>query len=337
VLAVGLIALGLANSTGTIAIGALIFFGGYFLAYEPYRALYPDAVPDEIAGRAQGTQALWRGAGTGLALLGGGVLLAVGRATPFVVSAVVFGIAIATFVVVLARRGVPDRPENEDAGIREAARHVVELVHGERALRAFLLANALWEMALGGLKTFIVLYVSVGLGFSRSVAGLIIGGVAVGVLLASLGAGKLADRYGHARVMTWAMPLFGLGLLGPFLFSSKIVVAVCMPFVAVGGGALMALPYAILMPLMPETEHGVLSGYYSFSRGLGTWLGPLFAGLSITLLKPLFDATQGYQAMWLPISLAALASLLPLRVLRNSSKEEDSSQPSNSRTKASTA
>jgi MFS family permease len=322
VLAVGLVALGVVHSTVTVALAALVFFTGYFVAYEPYRALYPDAVPDEVAGRAQGTQATWRGAGTGLALLGGGVLLGLGRGTPFVVAAVVFGIAMAAFSVVVLRRGVPDRPRNEDGGVREAARHLIGLLREKPPLRAFLVANALWELALGALKTFVVLYVSQGLGFSRAVAGLIIGGVAVFVLLASLGFGKLADRFGHVRVMACALPVFGLGLLVPLLSSSHVLIAASIPFVAAGGGALMSLPYAILMPLMPEEEHGVLSGYYSFSRGLGTWLGPLLAGLSITLLGPAFPATAGFQAMWLPVSVAVLVSLWPLRAVAEAARDE---------------
>ena len=323
VLAAGLVALGVVHSTMTVALAAIVFFTGYFLAYEPYRALYPDAVPDEVAGRAQGTQATWRGAGTGLALLGGGVLLGVGRATPFLVAAVVFVVAIGAFAVVVLRRGVPDRPRNDDAGAREAARHLLELLREKRPLRAFLVANALWELSLGALKTFVVLYVSQGLGFSRAVAGLIIGGVAVFVLLASLAFGKLADRYGHVRVMACALPVFGLGLLAPLLSSSHVLIAASMPFVAAGGGALMSLPFAILMPLMPEEEHGVLSGYYSFSRGIGTWLGPLLAGLSITLLGPAFPATAGFQAMWLPVGLAALVSLLPLRAVAKAGRRSE--------------
>jgi MFS family permease len=71
----------------------------------------------------------------------------------------------------------------------------------------------------------------------------------------------------------------------------------------------MALPYAVLIPLMPDEEHGALTGVYSFSRGLGTWLGPLLAGLAITLLRGTFEATHGYQAMWLVCSASVLASL----------------------------
>jgi hypothetical protein len=51
-----------------------VFFVGYFIAYEPYRAFYPDLVGDEVAGRAQSTQAVWRGVGTGLAVCGAAAL-----------------------------------------------------------------------------------------------------------------------------------------------------------------------------------------------------------------------------------------------------------------------
>jgi Na+/melibiose symporter-like transporter len=308
-LVIGVVAMGLVASLPGLVVAALVFFGGYFLAYEPYRALYPDLIDDEVAGRAQGTQAVWRGMGTGLALLGGGLLLSLGRAAPFFAAAVVYVAAMAALTLLLKARGVPRGGEQADGGVRDAARKVLELVRRTGPLRAFLVANALWELSLAALKTFIVLYVTAGLGFSRPDGALIIGAVAVLVLLAALGSGRFADRYGHIAVLRVGLPLYGLGMLVPLFFSAPGAVAAAIPFVAIGGGAIMALPYAVLMPLMPEEDHGALTGVYSFSRGIGTWLGPLLAGLAITLLKGVFGATQGYQAMWLVCSVAVLASL----------------------------
>jgi Na+/melibiose symporter-like transporter len=319
--ALGLVAMGLVGSMGTLAVAALVFFVGYFLAYEPYRALYPDLIADEVAGRAQGTQALWRGAGTGIALFAGGLLLSFGQAVPFGAAAAVYVLAIGAFGLALARRGVPDRDEGGDAGgLREQFGAVLELVREHGALRAFLVANALWELSLGALKTFVVLYVSEGLGYSRSTASLFIGGVAVLVLFAALGGGKLADRFGRTDVLRIALPVFGLGLLVPFLVTTPWIIALAVPFIAVGGGVLMALPYAVLQPLMPDGRHGALTGYYSLSRGLGTWLGPLIAGLAITALSGPFSGTHGYQAVWGVCAAASLLSLLPLRRLREAER-----------------
>jgi MFS family permease len=63
------------------------------------------------------------------------------------------------------------------------------------------------------------------------------------------------------------------------------------------------------MPLMPDDEHGLITGFYSFSRGLGIVLGPLLAGVAISVLRPLLGSTQGYAAMWLVCGGAILASI----------------------------
>jgi MFS family permease len=306
--AVGLAVMAIVHSLATLIVASLVFFLGYFLAYEPYRALYPDLVSEEAAGRAQGNQAVWRGAGTALALLGGGLLLALGNGAPFIAAAVISTAVLGAFLFGMIRRGVPDSEPGE-TGVRHATKGVVDLVRHSRPLRAFLVANALWELSLGALKTFIVLYVTVRLGYSRAVAALLIGGVACLILVAAVTSGRLADRRGSIAVMRVALPVYGLAMIPPALFSAHWVVAVCAPLVAIGGGAIMALPYAVLMPLMPDHEHGSLTGYYSFSRGLGTWLGPLLAGLAISVIG-------GYQAMWLVCAAAILLSIPLLPALR---------------------
>src|SRR3954447_24122884 len=65
-LALGVV--GFTRSLGPMAFGVTVFFLAYFVAYEPYRALYPDLMDDDVAGRAQSSQAVARGAGTGIAL-----------------------------------------------------------------------------------------------------------------------------------------------------------------------------------------------------------------------------------------------------------------------------
>jgi MFS family permease len=52
-----------------------------------------------------------------------------------------------------------------------------------------------------------------------------------------------------------------------------------MLFIAPAGGGVMMMAYAALMPLMPEDEHGFLTGFYSVSRGLGIVTGPILAAL----------------------------------------------------------
>ncbi len=323
VLALSLLLLGVVQGLGASALLLLAFFTAYFICYEPYRALYPDLVPEAIAGRAQSTQALSRGIGTFLALVGGGLLLAEGAALPFVAAAVVSGLGIGAFVVAAARRGEERGRRSEACGFRDTARDLWREVRARPDLRAYLYANALWELSLGALKTFVVLYVTLGLGFSIATGSLVIGGVALLLLVVSPVAGTLADRYGKARVMTWALPVYGLGLLVPFLTTSRPAILTAVPVIALGGGFVMTLPYALLIPLMGDEEHGALTGFYSFSRGVGTAVGPLLAGAAIQLSSGLFSATHGYQATWGVCAAAVLLSIVPLLRLAALAQRED--------------
>jgi MFS family permease len=84
----------------------------------------------------------------------------------------------------------------------------------------------------------------------------------------------------------------------------------------------MTMAYALLMPLMPEDEHGALTGFYSVSRGLGIVLGPVLAGALIwTTRLDLFKATQGFQAMWIVCAAATFASLFFLRRMAKASED----------------
>jgi MFS family permease len=316
--AVALGVLGFMSSLPAVAVVTAVFFAFYFFAYEPYRAMYPDMVSsEEVAGRAQATQALARGLGTGFALLGGGLLLSISRELPFAIFAVILVLAAAAFVALIVRRGVPEQQRREDETARQLARRLPQLIAEHPALRSYLIANALWETALSGLKAFVILYLTIGLGYSLSTSALMIGGVALVILVGAGAAGKLGDRFGRLRVVTIALVFYGLGFIVPSSTTSKPLIGAAMPFIALGGGAVMTMAYAVLMPLMPDDEHGLLTGYYSVSRGLGIVTGPILAGLAISLTRngP-FASTHGFQAMFIVCGAAALLSLLFVRQLR---------------------
>jgi MFS family permease len=308
---------GFVTGIGTAALAAGAFFVAYYVAYEPYRALYPDVVDDEIAGRAQSTQALFRGAATCLALVAGGLLMSIATPVPFIAAAAVTALAMAGFAAALLRRGIPDQDYDDPEPPGETLRALKDAVADEPALKAFLVANALWELSVAAMKTFIVLYITRGLGLSMQLASLAIGAGAIVILAASPVSGKLADRLGRARVMRVALWVYGLGLLVPVLTTTPALVAAAVPLVAFGGGVIMTLPYALLMPLMPDGHHGALSGFYSLSRGVGTALGPLLAGVAISVARGPLASSQGYAAMWAVCAVAILASIPLLRELRD--------------------
>ncbi len=317
VVALGL--LGFVGSLAPLVALVVVFFVGYFIAYEPYRALYPDLVPTKAAGRSQAGQALWRGAGTGLALVAGGFLFAIAQWVPFVASAAVYAVAIGLFVWAMLRHGrVPDQDRRGASGLRSALGELRKLVSEHPALRAYMAANALWELSLGALKTFVVLFLTRGLGKSLDTSSLIIGGAAIFILLAAPVSGNLADRFGRFPVLAVTLWLYGLGLLVPAVTQSPAILVPLLPVLAFGGAVIMTLPYALLMPLMPARSHGALTGFYSLSRGIGTMLGPLCAGGAIELLRSPLSSTHGYAAMWGVCGVSILLSIPFLRWMQSS-------------------
>jgi MFS family permease len=188
-------------------------------------------------------------------------------------------------------------------------------------------ANALWELSFMGLKTFIVLFVVKGLGESVGTASAVIGVVAGAYVIASFGAGRLADTVGVHRLMRASLWVYGVGLLAGAGLTSFGSLLAGLPVVALAGAVVMTLPYGILVGMTPSGAEGALSGLFSFSRALGAVLGPVVVGLAIDLSAGFFPATNGYGAMWVAIGVPILLSLPLLGALRSDERTTELERP----------
>ncbi len=324
---VAALALGLlpfAPSLLVMATEVFVFYVAYFSYYSPYRALYPDLVSEAASARAQGIQGVFNGAGLGCALVAGGALLDVWRPLPYLLAAMILLFATTAVVAGLARSNAKPRTPGE----REAhspSPEVWELLRGDRVILRFVIGNALLTLGLGGLKSFVVLWLTEGLGKTMTFTAGAMGVVAVGTVVGALISGRLGDRYGPGRVLTFSLCLFGVGLAVGTFSTSVAVLGVAFPFIALAGGAAITLPYALLMELTPSKKHGIVAGLFDASNGVGTLLGPTLTGLSIDLLRPFFPASHGYAAMWPVLSLSVIGSTAILRTLGDRQEADASS------------
>jgi maltose/moltooligosaccharide transporter len=302
----------------TVALVAL-FFVGYHIYYPPYQALFAELVPASHQGRAQGWQGVMRGLGLGVALVAGGLLLSVWTPLPFLLAAA--AAVLATVVLVRGVRGRYDAaPAPAAPGLPSPG--VLRLVRERSDVRAFVAANALWELSFMGLKTFIVLFVVKGLGESVGTASAVIGVVAGAYVIAAFGAGRLADAVGIHRLMRVGIWIYGVGLLVGAGLGSLDTFLIGLPFIALAGAVVMTLPYGILVGMTPPGAEGALSGLFGFSRALGAVLGPIVVGVAIDLFAPLFPSTNGYGAMWIAIGAPILLSLPFLNALGGEAAEQ---------------
>jgi MFS family permease len=299
----------------TTTLIVLAFFFAYYVYEPPYRGLYPDLLPPSTFGRAQGIQHVLRGIALGAALVGGGFLLKVWQAAPFVLAAFVTTAACAAPILWLREDGGHGRVFQ---GVRAYFKRSWRLLQEEAEVRRFLLANAAWEGTFAAARTFVVLYIIEGLNQSKVISGAVLGAVATGYVIAALIAGRLGDRFGIARVIFFASFIYGGGYLVAGFATTwhDWYFALIVP-VSVAGGTVMTLAWGLLFKLMPPQHRGAVSGLATTTKGLGLLLGAPIAGAAIDLARPFLDSTDGYAILWPVCGLPILAAIpLVYRMMR---------------------
>ncbi len=314
-------------SLWTTALLVFAFFFAYYVYEPPYRGLYPDLLPDRVFGRAQGVQHLFRGIALGGALIGGGLLYHLWRPSPFLVASVVVSAACLVPVLFLREDGGHGRVFE---GVGTYVRHSWRVLRRNPEVGRFLLANAAWEGTFAGARTFVVLYITVGLGEPLSTSTAVLAAVAGGYVVAALVSGPIGDRLGLARVITACSVVYGVGLLaGGFGTTWHDWYLPVVFVVALFGGSVMTLAWGLLFKLMPAEDRGAISGLATTTKGIGLIVGPLLAGALIDVLRPHLTATEGYQVLWpvlgVPILLAIplVASLIAAETRAGRSADGD--------------
>ncbi len=283
-------------SLWTTALMLFAFFFAYYVYEPPYRGLYPDVLPSRVFGRAQGVQHVFRGVALGGALIGGGVLLHLWSPAPFLLAAGVVSAACLVPVLFVREDGGHGRVFE---GVATYVRHSWHVLRRNRDVARFLVANTAWEGTFAGARTFVVLYVTVGLGEPLATSTAVLAAVAAGYVVAALVAGFLGDRFGLARVILVASVVYGVGLLAGGLGVEWRAWYLGLIFlVAIAGGMVMTLAWGLLFTLMPVGDRGAVAGLATTTKGLGLLLGPLLAGAAIELSRGTLPATEGYQVLW---------------------------------------
>ena len=292
----------------TTALLVFAFFFAYYVYEPPYRGLYPDVLPARVFGQAQGVQHLMRGLALGVALVGGGFLFHAWRPAPFLVAAGATTLACGACVVLVHEpRHEADRVFR---GIRSYLSTAWCLLRQERDVTLFLVANAAWEGTFAAARTFVVLYITVGLGQPLNTSAITLAVVSGGYLVAALVAGRLGDRLGLAPVIVVASLVYGGGYMAGGLATEwhDWYLPVIFP-IAIAGGIVMTLAWGLLFKLMPQQHRGAIAGLATTTKGLGLLVGPLVAGAAIDILEPHLSSTQGYQVLWPICGLGVLAAV----------------------------
>ncbi|HXF83140.1 MAG TPA: MFS transporter, partial [bacterium] len=224
----------------------------------------------------------------------------------------------AATLAALSLRGVGATHQVADAveiGYHGAARspHLEEvLAEGRRypLLSVMLVVAFLQMFGAGLLAPILVIYAKRVIGLSEHVMGTSFLILMLAIALASLPAGRLADRWGKLRAVFWGMALASLGMW--VLPLSPGLVALAPAAGLLGAGYAISTPawHAVISQLAPPGRVGLAIGASQTAEGMGLVLGPLLGGL-------LWDEVS-HQAPFLAaaVLLSAGTALLALAVRR---------------------
>jgi MFS family permease len=296
-----------------------VFFFGNYVYEPPWRGLYADLVAPDVAGRGQAASHVLRGVAMAGALVGGGIALAAWQPLPFLLAGAVTAVACGLVPLLVHET---ERARRQLDGWRSSLAVPWRLVRRDRTVRRFLIANIAWETTFAGMRTFVVLYVVVGLDQSLAISSAVLAVVTIGYALAAIVLGPFVDRLGVGRVIFWASLAYGVGLALSGLASrwhSWYYAPVLV--VAIAGGTVMTLAWALLFKLMPDRDQGAISGLALTTRGVGLLLGPPLVGLLVDLFEPVLEQTEGYAIIWPAVALPVLAVLPVVAWLARAERE----------------
>lgn len=295
----------------TVAV-AFVFFLALQIFTTPLWALMVDAVPDERRAGVQGIRGAFRAAGLAYGLVAGGLLFSVWEPLPFLLAALLIVVGTAGTVVAATRLHASAEREAPDPGIGGVKEVFAELRRKGDATR-MLLANALWNGAVDGIRPYFFVFAAVVVGINTAVtsAGLIF--LVVGVGIGSIVIGRFGDRYDRVRLLMAGGAILCGAMIGGFFMRSLLVAIPILLGAGVGAAAIITLPYPLYTSLTDERRAGQHTGVFVVSLGLGRLASPMIVGAAIDFARRWLPDTEGYPAMWLVAAALAAAGLFTLR------------------------
>lgn len=262
----------------------------------PVIALMPDITPSPLRSKANGVINLMGGLGAILAFFVGARLYDLGRAVPFIATAILLVLATAIVVWRIKEPRVAPAPPAAEAGVLANLRLI--LAARDKSAMLILLAIFAWFVGYNVVETFFTLYGVNVLRIKESAASLTLGFLAVTFVLFAVPSGFLATKFGRKPTI-----LVGIALMFVLLTLIRLLTPTLLmtALVNVGGFAITVLHLIMLLAglswslininslpmvvdIAPQDRLGTYTGLYYFASTLAAILGPWLGGALVDAL-----------------------------------------------------
>jgi MFS family permease len=165
-------------------------------------------------------------------------------------------------------------------------------------------------------------------GYSANKSGLIVTPAMIGILLSSMAAGRLAQRYSQTTLIQWGFVVTVAGVTLLLLFaratSNFLTFVPGLLLVGLGDGPMLTSPVNVVQSGFPEKDQGEISSLSRSVSHLGSSLGAALAG---TVIVPsLFTGNLGYALALIFLALFALVGLVAA-ILLPANRVREAPQP----------
>jgi UMF1 family MFS transporter len=177
----------------------------------------------------------------------------------------------------------------------------------------FILTSFLYQDAMGTIIANMALYAIFAMGFVKGSEATLFVILTVPAVIGAYGIGKLVDRFGPKKTLSWVLAAWILLLVSMIIAPSRSVfwiVGACIGLIY-GGVATAERP--LLLSLVPDVEAGRFFILMVLSSRAAAVVGPFVWAFAVDGLSPVFGKGIAYRAGVLTVALGMTLALWTLR------------------------
>src|SRR6266576_1685115 len=180
------------------------------------------------------------------------------------------------------------------------------------ALR-FILTSFLYQDAMGTIIANMALYAIFAMGFVKGSEATLFVILTVPAVIGSYGIGRLVDRFGPKRTLSWVLAAWILLLLSMIVAPSRAVFWVVGACIGLIYGGVATAERPLLLSLVPDVEAGRFFSLMVLSSRAAAVVGPFIWALAVDGLTPSLGKGFAYRAGVVTVAIGMALALWMLR------------------------
>jgi UMF1 family MFS transporter len=177
----------------------------------------------------------------------------------------------------------------------------------------FILTSFLYQDAMGTIIANMALYAIFAMGFVKGSEATLFVILTVPAVIGAYGIGKLVDRFGPKRTLSWVLAAWIVLLVSMILAPSRSVFWIVGACIGLIYGGVSTAERPLLLSLVPDVEAGRFFSLMVLSSRAAAVVGPFVWALAVDGLTPVLGAGVAYRAGVLTVALGMALALWTLR------------------------